>query len=259
MSYRHTLEAALESLHEIEELLGDFSHNEKIPAMDMDLALQKMRSLYDLMLMIRKQQEVLPEETSPASPVASSTLVAPEAPDDLVPENKPMATPVMPPVAQPKAAPVEEKIIPPVVEPAATPKEKAPAAAPAESVRPAAHKEKPLKPGSQTLSDQFKGKTTLHETLNHPFSREEETLALARPVSDLLEAIGINDRFTFVRELFNGDTAAFENTVNILNDSANFNEAYNYMIQHFDWDMDSQTVQILLNIIRRKFIKGRHE
>jgi hypothetical protein len=51
----------------------------------------------------------------------------------------------------------------------------------------------------------------------------------------------------------------FEQTIRILNDAASFNDAYNYMIQNHDWDMDSDPVQLLLEIIRRKFITGRHE
>jgi hypothetical protein len=255
MSYRHTLEAAVESLHEIEELLGDFSRDEKIPAMDMDLALQKLRSLYDLLLMIRKQQE------TPQKKVISSS------PD--TPPVEPVVQPIIQPIVQPAAPAPAPPVATPVVTPApgrVTPSEAEQPVPPAETVPPVAahartvsHKERAAKDVVQTLSDQFKGKPTIHEILNHPYAKEEETLAHARPISDLLEAIGINDRFTFVGELFHGDTAAFENTINQLNESANFNDAYNYMIQHFNWDMDSQAVQILLNIIRRKFIKGRHE
>jgi hypothetical protein len=90
-------------------------------------------------------------------------------------------------------------------------------------------------------------------------TKEDEALSHGKPVTDLLSAIGINDRFTFIRELFNNDTAAFESAVKILNESASFNDAYNYMIQRFEWDMDSEAVQHLLSIIRRKYIKGGHE
>ncbi len=74
-----------------------------------------------------------------------------------------------------------------------------------------------------------------------------------------MSAIGINDRFTFIRELFNGDTHAFEYAIKALNEAANFNDAYNYLMQNYDWDMDSDAVQLLLDIIRRKYITGRHE
>jgi hypothetical protein len=109
------------------------------------------------------------------------------------------------------------------------------------------------------LSDRFRGRTTLHETLHHASAKENVTLSQARPVDNLMTAIGINDRFTFIRELFGNDAVFFEQTIRILNDAASFNDAYNYMIQNHDWDMDSDPVQLLLEIIRRKFITGRHE
>ncbi len=201
MSYRHTLGAALESLREIEDLVRGFPDQEDIPAVEIDLTLQKLRNLYELMLMMRKEKDV------PATTVSAT--------DKKVTVNTPSPAPAA-----------------------------APAAAPSHV---------------QTLSDQFKGGTTLHESLHPAFAKEGETLAYARPVNNLLTAIGINDRFTFIRELFKNDAAAFENTIGILNNATSFNDAYNYMIQHFNWDMDSEAVQQLLDVIRRKFIKGRHE
>ena len=110
----------------------------------------------------------------------------------------------------------------------------------------------------QTLSDQFKGRTTLLESMHQNFD-ERNTLAHVKPVADLMAAIGINDRFTFIRELFNNDKKAFEGTIEVLNEAGSFNNAFNYLIREFNWDMDSEPVQLLLGIIRRKYIKGRHE
>ena len=111
----------------------------------------------------------------------------------------------------------------------------------------------------ETLADQFQGGTTLHESLHKKLTKEEDTLAHAKPVADLLSAIGINDRYTFIRELFNGDSGKFESAVKFLNDATSFNDAYNYMLLYFNWDMESEPVQLLLDIIRRKFIKHKHE
>jgi hypothetical protein len=219
MSYRHTMEAVLESLHEIEDLVKGFPGNGNIPAVEMDLALQKIRNLYELMLMMKKPRE----EGAVAVTEKGAGAVA--------------------------AAVTGEK-------------EAAPAAtlAPAATVAAVTSGAGAAGAGEvKTLSDQFKGRTTLHESLHQTVTKEGDMLAHTKPVTDLLTAIAINDRFTFIRELFNNDTAAFENNIKVLNDAASFNDAYNYMIQRFDWDMDSVAVQLLLDIIRRKFIKGRHE
>jgi hypothetical protein len=215
MSYRYTLEAALESLHEIEDLVKGFPGNGEIPAVEIDLTLQKLRNLYELMLMMKKPGEEAIGEVAAA-------LKKEEA------------------VAAAAAAVKQEETAGEV-------------AAATDGKKPKSTKK------VQTLADQFRGGTTLHESLHKAFNKEDDTLYHGKEVTDLLAAIGINDRFTFIRELFTSDAAAFEHTISTLNDASNFNDAYNYMIQHFDWDMDSEPVQLLLDIIRRKFIKGRHE
>jgi hypothetical protein len=112
---------------------------------------------------------------------------------------------------------------------------------------------------AQILSDRFKGRATLHETLHQNLGKDGQYHSQGKPVENLMTAIAINDRFTFIRELFNGDSPAFEHAIRVLNEASNFNDAYNYMIQNYDWDMDSEAVQLLLDIIRRKYIISRHE
>jgi hypothetical protein len=238
MSYRHTLEAALESIHEVEDLIKGFPDNGKIPPVEIDLALQKLRNLYELMLLIRGI------ETAPP-PVTKETRSKPEPEDQqqVILEKTEKETETIISFSEEKDTGSVGEII---VEKISEKKEELIKKLKVEKNRP-------------TLADQFKERTTLLESLNQSLTKDPENSMHIKPVSDLMSAIAINDRFTFIRELFNNDKAAFENAVTVLNSSANFNEAYNFMMQEFDWDMDSQAVQLLLDIIRRKYIKGRHE
>ncbi|MBN1790593.1 MAG: hypothetical protein JW830_08865 [Bacteroidales bacterium] len=243
MSYRHTLEAALESLHEIEDLIKTFPSDGNIPNIEIDLTLQKIRNIYELLLMMKKE-----ERTGAVAAAAAEGRVAAAA---VAADGEVAAAAADGKVAAAVAVAVEESVNK-TATPSSTSTTHAPATAAATAAAPAA-------PPPQTLGDQFKGRTTLHESLHQAMGHEGETLAHAKPVTNLMAAIGINDRFTFIRELFNSDTNAFETTMGILNDASSFNDAYNHMIQHFEWDMDSESVQLLLDIIRRKFIKSRHE
>jgi hypothetical protein len=220
MSYRHTLEAAIESLHEVEDMIAGFPADGNIPSVELDLALQKLRNLYELFLMMRKLPEAVPQAAPKDIPIKETT----PSPDT----SAKTMEPVIPEMAHFNAGPVIIPVQKEIKEP-------------------------------QVLSDRFKGRSTLHESLHHSMTNDGNTLSQAKPIQHLMTAIGINDRFTFMRELFNNDTNAFENTLRILDEAANFNDAYNYMIQYFDWDMDSDAVQLLLEIIRRKFITGKHE
>jgi hypothetical protein len=253
MSYRHTLEAALESLQDIEELIKGFPESGEVPSIELDLSLQKLRNIYELLLVLKKPADL------PIDQPAKVTS-APSVP----PVSTPVSTPVSAPVPVPSAAPVSTP--PPVqaretveIRPEKEINESARIHAP-ETVPPRqpviGHKES----GEvQILSDRFKGRATLHESLHQNMGNEGQFHAQGKPVENLMSAIGINDRFTFIRELFNGDSPAFEHAIKALNEAANFNDAYNYMIQHYDWDMDSEAVQLLLDIIRRKYIISRHE
>jgi hypothetical protein len=44
-----------------------------------------------------------------------------------------------------------------------------------------------------------------------------------------------------------------------LDEAHNFNDAYSLLMSKFQWDMDSEPVQMLLNLIRRKFITAGNE
>jgi hypothetical protein len=242
MSYRHTLEAALESLQDIEELIKGFPESGDVPSIELDLSLQKLRNIYELLLVLKKPVD-LSMDQPPAAVVAPSQA----------PVSTPSYTPASPiinaPVSTQVSAPVS---VPPLAPP--PPSETVPPPPPVQAREPV------VKTGdTQILSDRFKSRTTLHETLHQSLGSEGQFHAQGKPVENLMSAIAINDRFTFIRELFNGDSPSFEHAIRVLNESANFNDAYNYMIQNYDWDMDSDAVQLLLDIIRRKYIISRHE
>jgi hypothetical protein len=257
MSYRHTLEAALESLQDIEELIKGFPENGDVPSIELDLTLQKLRNIYELLLVLKKPADQLMGQAAVVTPAPSP---APVSAQESAPVTEPVSVPVPPTVSMPSQA-------------QAPPPESAPPSArvsvppPVQARETAADMVPPRQPGSghkdtgeaQILSDRFKGRATLHETLHHSMGMEGQFHSQGKPIENLMSAIAINDRFTFIRELFNGDSPAFENAIKALNEAANFNDAYNYMIQHYDWDMDSDAVQLLLDIIRRKYIISRHE
>lgn len=215
MSYRHTIQAGLESLHEIEQMINDFSHQGGIPAIEMDLLLQKIRNLYEVMLLLRQYQNEAGEE----------------------PLKKEGATRI----PEDEGSPAKEQ------------------AGDSVSEIPATKETKPEKE-TKILSERFGKRTSLYDSIHDTVAQKSSgPVGQTKPVTSISSAIGINDRYTFIRELFNNDHMAYEETIKVLDEASNFNEAYNYMIQQFDWDMDGETVQLLLDIIRRKHITGRNE
>jgi hypothetical protein len=90
----------------------------------------------------------------------------------------------------------------------------------------------------------------------------EQTRELAQkfqdvPIKDLRKAIGINDRYLYINELFNGDEAMFERSVKTLNHFSILPEAEFWMQRELriklGWKEDNQLVQQFVQLVRRRF------
>ncbi len=77
------------------------------------------------------------------------------------------------------------------------------------------------------------------------------------PVKDLKKAIGINDRYLYINELFNGNEAMFERTLKTLNSFSILPEA-EYWIQRelkvkMGWKEENPLVQQFIQLVKRRF------
>ena len=77
------------------------------------------------------------------------------------------------------------------------------------------------------------------------------------PIKDLRKAIGINDKYTFIRELFRNDEAAYERSLKTINGFNILPEA-EYWIQRemkykLGWDDSNATVKAFYQLVRRRF------
>ena len=92
----------------------------------------------------------------------------------------------------------------------------------------------------------------LKQTGNELSEKLQET-----PVKDLKKAIGINDRFKFLSELFRGDEAMYERSIKTINSYAIYPEA-EYWIRRelklkLGWDDKNETVKQFDQLVRRRF------
>lgn len=77
--------------------------------------------------------------------------------------------------------------------------------------------------------------------------------ASAPHIDDLRKAISIGDRFLFQRELFASDGEKMNKTIDILNKMQSIDEAVTYIEKHFHWESDSQTTQLFISFLNRRF------
>ena len=104
------------------------------------------------------------------------------------------------------------------------------------------------KPGEpESLNDRLKqgGKTELVEVL-------KET-----PIKDLRKAIGINDRFLFINDLFRGDEAMYERSIKTINSFNIYPEAEYWISRELKiklgWDTELPVVAQFDQLVKRRF------
>lgn len=98
------------------------------------------------------------------------------------------------------------------------------------------------------------------ESLNEKLKEERVEVAAAlqgTPIRDLKKAIGINDRFLFVNDLFRGDENMYERSIKTINGFSIYPEAQ-YWIQRelkvkLSWPDHSEAVKIFDQLVKRRF------
>jgi len=111
--------------------------------------------------------------------------------------------------------------------------------------------EEPVDIHNKRLGDSFLKEKSVNDLMSDDFSKLEYKLS-NRPVSSIQSAIGINDRFQYIRELFEGSTDNFVKTVADLDSMNNIKDAVNYLQSNFKWKKNETSLKFV-NLIKRRF------
>jgi hypothetical protein len=116
-----------------------------------------------------------------------------------------------------------------------------------------------------TLSHQGKGteindNTSTEESLNDKLRQGKTELVeilKETPIKDLRKAVGINDRFLFINELFRGDENMYERCIKTINSFNIYAEAEYWITRELKvklgWKDDQVSVQHFDQLVKRRF------
>lgn len=247
MKYKHTIEIITKDIQDIEKLLGNFKNYSQVPNIELDLALSKLRNVYDILLLFKENSPGDSQDKPYQEPTAQDTN--PPAPESGIRETKTEKF-------------IEDKtnLHEHISEEAAKTSEakKAIEESPEEENAPSKTEMDERK--EKILGDKFGNQKFINEKIGAGKSQDDLSSRLqSGPIYNIAGSMGINDKFYYIRELFDGNAENFRKTMDTLDHTANFNDAWNFLMNNFQWDMDSQPVQQLLNLIRRKFISSGNE
>ena len=99
------------------------------------------------------------------------------------------------------------------------------------------------------LGEKLQPQTTLGDQL-----AARQTVNDLRPrITDLRRAVGLNDKFLLIRDLFNGNGSLYEITIRKLNEFDNFDDCMIYIAEHFAWNPNSDGAKLMMDLLERKF------
>jgi hypothetical protein len=227
-------------LDEVSALLDQLSETPGTHIAEIELARSRVRSAMEMLKLLPQLNEVPVPRPAPQAEAAHILQPVVDAKAEEKPEVKAV---VKAEVLMGKA--VEKKTEAPekeAVEIKAVVKEK-PAAT-----------QKGQETGKPILADKFSAADTIGKKATSVKQDEVITSVMHnKPISDIGAAIGINDKFYFIRELFSGDSRAYQDTIKRLNSSASLGEAMKILDENTVMGSDPSAQSSFVDIVRRKF------
>jgi len=254
MDFNTTIDIIIKDLREAREIIDDFKNYAGVPELQVELAKSKCRSAEDIIALLKtmkkdyqdqqsgkveeveevervEMEEKTPEITSSES--ASQIDLFEICDED---ETESSHAPVKPEEVQEKMQPAESNSIfkESDFEGWSKPKEKL--------------------PDGNIVADQFSGlSNTLNEQMGNIKSEDDISSVLkSRPVTNLNEAIGVNDKFLYIREVFNGNQSSYNEVVAKLNKVDNLADAKAVIMSYTGESNENEAIKQLLDLVKRK-------
>ncbi|GEM_PF-1183564 len=259
MSKKEILNKIINNINDVSELGNKFNINKQIPKIEIDLALSKIRNLYDLLLLFDelnkdsfKQNVDIPttEEINEIIKSESSKKISrninnvKETKDTLLNElereNKP-----------------DLKIDFEIIEGNEEKRIESESDYLEEKNYEAEENISEIKSQDEEkiIADKFQSKKFIHDNISKGKNKNDlSTKMQAKGIRDINSAIGMNDKFMFVRELFGGNKDEYIDTIQLLNNFDSFDNAYNFISEYSNWNMDDVNVNKLVEIVKRRYL-----
>ena len=267
MNRTDKLKNAADRLKEAQQLLLLAIEKDTISTIERDIILEKLRKAYDSIIFEEEVDKKIIIETHHAQPTAIKVEKTHEIPPrPSMPEIKPQAK-TEPAHDQQKREESEtskkfERTS--IFEPA----KKIKHLDPIEKIEVEKVPEKPIEPQQpkeqsildieqkESIAEKFQGKRKfMTDSLSNQIKEKPVASKLqAKPVDDITKEIGVHDRFMFTKELFNGDSNLFEDTLNKVNQFNDIADALIYLQENFNWNENNKAANKFIELVRRKLL-----
>jgi len=224
MDFNATIDLIIKDLQEAREIIDDLKKYQGVPALQVELAKAKCKSAAEVIALLkegRPETEVRRPETEVKKPVTDTASRKPQTaspePDTVSPQ---------PPALSPEPRASEIFTEHPV--------------------------KKPAEGG--TIGDSFSHLSSrFNEQLgNRKTDDDLSGILKTKPITSLAEAIGINDRFLFLREIFDGNKDAYTQAITKLENATSIPDARAVIMSYTGDNDENEAVKQLLDLVKRK-------
>ncbi|MFO7574174.1 MAG: hypothetical protein R6W67_03355 [Bacteroidales bacterium] len=268
MDLNSALDIIIRDLREAREIIDDLKNVKGVSVIQVELAKSKCKSAEEIIELLKtiEQPVIKAPSVTPAQAleVSASTMSETSAPDVSGSFGKPAAEQAEP---APASGDVAEDIRPESLMELEDEPAEAAAAAETPETDESVKDPEPVEPAAVSQKDEkksVKGKPILADRYGEPYDRVNERMRGTRgdndisaklkqsPISNLAEAIGVNDRFFYIREVFGGNNEAYHTAMEKLNSVSSSGEAENIIHDYSSGEADTAAVKSLLDLVRRK-------
>lgn len=219
MDFNKTVDLIIKDLNEAREIIDDLRNYPGVPVLQVELAKSKCKSASELIALMKNLQntsnaEIIKEATaSSKKEINVSTKV----------EEKPAEIKLKTEAGIPSPEIVEH------------------------------HSKKTTE--SAIFADTF---NNLHDSLNEKLGnlRDDDDVSgilKTKKLTNLTEAIGVNDKFLFIRELFNGNPESYNKAISNLGEVKTLADARAVIMSYTGDNKETDAVRQLLDLVKRKF------
>ena len=220
MDFISALDIIINDLKEAREIIDDLKNYPDVPLFQIELAKSKCKSAEEILSLLKTIKQ----------PVGSEVPGKIKDDKDILPDSTPQTGSES---AQPGKPAREMKLEFPE------------------------QKEKEAKPEKKTkpiFADTFgKASDRINEQLGtRNRDADISSVVKSKPVISLKDAIGLNDKFLYIRELFEGNLFRYEETIARLDDMRDLNEARSLILSLVDNDEENEVALQLIDLLKRK-------
>jgi hypothetical protein len=228
MDLNAAIDIIIKDLNEAREIIEDLKRYPGVPEFQIELAKSKCKSASDVIALIKnhpvkpsveKEKAVVRDEKQQEESVEKVSVVVPA----------------------PETAPKE------VVS------HKTQEASPLTKDEPATAVKKHSDPA--IIADQFSNRPESYNEKLRSRKQDDDVLEIIKlkPLLRIDEAIGINDKFLFIREIFNGNHDLYTQAINKLESVGNLSDAMAVVMSYTGDNTSNEAVKQLIDLIKRKF------